>query len=317
MIQAGGGVKTLAITGGIYGGGDYGAGRIEAKGLGTVKVAEGLHSGSDEYTGSIYSTKSIKSLEVGGLEGGAYRGSGAVFVDKSIGKVAVAGDVEGGAGEASGYIQVQKSIGKLSIDGDLSGSEGLRSGSIASFDGKIGKVSHDGAVVSGTGNDSGEILNFVNKGERKGGGSHGSYGVSLTLSNSSIAFDSIGNLPPLAVGYPQQITFGDASFFASHIEGIMSGIAAGLYIPASGGSLTIAVQGQDGYLSLDELVASYGFTWPESLSVVDNASGGITISRVPAFVEHLRLMTQGEFSRLEALEPRITPSSVSFGEAFA
>lgn len=283
FIQAGGGIKSLDIAGGILGGSEYGAGRIEAKGIGTVKVAEGLHSGTDEYTGSIYSTKNIKSLEVGGLDGGAYRGSGSVFTDKSIGKVVVAGDLAGGAGEASGYIQAQKRIGQLSIDGDLFGSGGLRSGSIASFDGKIGKVSHDGNTVSGMGNDSGEILNFVNKGVKKGGGSEGSYGASITLGSSGSGMPvDLPGVPVLPiVGVPNSITFATGDFFASKIQEVLNGMAMGLVTSASNGSLNIFVYGQNGFLSLDELVADYKFTWREGFSVVDRAGGGITISYVP------------------------------------
>jgi hypothetical protein len=300
LIHAENGIKSLTIGGDIVGGSAYGAGRVEGVGgIGTIDVRGGVHAGTDEYAGSIYSTKDIKSVAIGeNLLGGDDRGSGAVFADTKIGKAVVHGSLEGGAGEGSGYLQAQKSISKLTVDGDLVGGAGLRSGSVATFDGKIGKIDHAGDSVAGAGISSGAVLNFLNKGAQKTGSS-GS--VTVDGSTSGVVTSTSGVTVEWGVGNGQHLT-GDwilatPLISAGTFNVIISSPTATLQVDIAGGQLnmilehlnfadgvtstTLYAKGSNGNISLSELVANYGFTWPEKFLVTQKDDGGVLISLSP------------------------------------
>jgi hypothetical protein len=169
---AGGALKSLLVTGSIFGGSAKHSGFVEISGnLGAITVRGSIDGGAGEASASIVALGKIGSVTVNGSVSGGDGPESATIVSGfdprragDMGPVKVLGAIDGGAGDRSGSIRsggalksVQLGVATVVLPFDaLKGGDGDRSGAIES-QGLLGSLKIFGSIVGGAGDSSGTV----------------------------------------------------------------------------------------------------------------------------------------------------------------
>lgn len=152
LVVSGDYIQSLAIHGSVIGGGDFGAGGIDAVRIGSLSIGQDLKGGTGDLSGAIRAG-AIKTLVIGGsVYSGSGSMSGSINAYGVVGAVIVKGSVVGTASQpvqlnAEGVIgqTITVALGALTIGGSVSflqvlgGSPGL-GGAVDNAVAEIGPV---------------------------------------------------------------------------------------------------------------------------------------------------------------------------------
>ena len=245
MIEAGGTLAGVTVTGALIGGAGSDNGLIKSTGnMGPIMIGGSVQGGADNFAGAIDSHNDLTSLTIGG-------------------------SLTGGAGLSSGYVVSNGNMGPATIKGALQGGAGALSGAIFSNFGSISTVTIGGSVIGGSADFSGEIsaatsLGAVNVvGDLVGSSVSGN----VLLTQSGCIEAGSGNLASIHIG---------GSIIAGANNGGQLNNSGAIQTSAAIGPITV-VGSLIGNSTNPVVISAVGQTVLATGATVDNAIASLTV----------------------------------------
>jgi len=162
LLDVGGSINTIEISGDLLGGTDAMSGSVRSKGsISQAHIGGNIVGGDGDNSGQLFARHNVDALTLdGSLIGGTLAGSlgsGQIAANDRIGQVMIGGSIQGGAGDQSAQIAARDGLSSVAVAGSLTGGDGLESGVIGSR-GKIASVTLKMGMAGGVGLSSGSIL---------------------------------------------------------------------------------------------------------------------------------------------------------------